>query len=671
MGKTIRLTEEQIRRFFGEGFGRKLIGEGRPPHPMTMDDVAPSKMDAALSKYEDLGQAGHSYANGTDEPGEGEYYHTGFHYIPREGKDLPGWGGSIAKMADFGSANLAEQGTPSNNDLLEIIKSLHAQNTKKESPKLNLIDVLEILHMLKNGKTSTKKIKYGKPGSEKEITEADAFNFLNSINIDFILSNFVTVNAPDYVFWRLKNLTPEEIANIRKTYGRDFRNFGQRCDGCGLSTWKTAVAVNTHDDAHINMEYMGSDASKTNGYTLNEAKRVLVERPIPFQIHHMNENPGDNSPLNLSCLCPNCHALTGSYGKKKTQLDSESFDILASLEDTGTTGSLTDLMSPEEKIRIADSLKRGEFENRSIVNGLMGVTLTEDLDPSDPNLQKHVANFGVKNPVKFVEDFNNIFASVWDEGKEEFLKHNTGKFKDDEDEDDDVQSTGDTTSSSTEKLDGIDVTTKVSITKQGNVYLELYTGKPPFIFSAFKNNNISLTPMYFEDEKRNRRQIATNDIRNRILGAILNSIKEYRNKMSDWESPYTKSEYKDMKPGSQEDRKNVKVSFAEPGGEERNELAQTKKKKSQARQNLAYPEDKVATFVDAYKSGQEKVTNALINGIPPGTSKKYPEGIPGLPRLRQLKELLNQGTPIVDALVQSGISPDIETAQAFVKKKRL
>ena len=28
MGKTIRLTEEQIRRFFGEGFGKRLLGEG-------------------------------------------------------------------------------------------------------------------------------------------------------------------------------------------------------------------------------------------------------------------------------------------------------------------------------------------------------------------------------------------------------------------------------------------------------------------------------------------------------------------------------------------------------------------------------------------------------------------------------------------------------------------
>ena len=680
MGKTIKLTEEQIHRLFGEGFGKKLIGE-RNQKPITMDDVDKYQMADASKRYSDIGQAGHSYANGTNEPGEDDYYHTGFHYVPREGKDLPGWGGAVAKMAGFGQANLANQETPDNNELLKIIKSLHGQNTEQANPRLNLLDVLDILHRLKSGKGSSKKIRYGKLGDEKEITEEDAFNFLNSINIDFILSNFVTVNAPDYVFWRLKNLTPEEIANIRKTYGRDFRNFGQRCDGCGLSTWKTTVALNAHDDAHINMEYMGSDASKTKEYTLSEGKRAYVEKPIPFQIHHMNENPGDNSPLNLSCLCPNCHALTGSYGKKKTELDSESFNILASLEDTGTTGSLTDVMSDEEKTKIVNSLKKGEFDKRSIVNNIMGVNLTDNLNPSDPELQKHISMFGVKNPKKFITDFNKLFNSIWNEGKEKYITFNkisstidskkleeSYVLEDNDDNDDDIEETGNT-STGKHILDGIETTCNVGISNRGNVFLELYIGTPPFIFDAFKNNAISLTPMYFEDEKR--RNIATNDIRNRILGAVLNCVKEYHTKMSDWESPYSKSEYRDLKPTSMADREKIKIAFAEKGGSERNELAHSRKKRAQPRQKLVYSEGDISGFLSAYKDGNQKIMDGKINGIQPGVSTKFPNGLPGMPRLKTLQELLDNGCTVKDALIKSGISPDEETAEAFIKKFRL
>ena len=40
--------------------------------------------------------------------------------------------------------------------------------------------------------------------------------------------------------------------------------------------------------------------------------------PIPLELHHLNGNNKDNRLENLQLLCPNCHALTGSYrGRNK------------------------------------------------------------------------------------------------------------------------------------------------------------------------------------------------------------------------------------------------------------------------------------------------------------------------------------------------------------------
>lgn len=36
---------------------------------------------------------------------------------------------------------------------------------------------------------------------------------------------------------------------------------------------------------------------------------------VPLQIHHKNGKYRDNRYLNLELLCPNCHSLTGNFGK--------------------------------------------------------------------------------------------------------------------------------------------------------------------------------------------------------------------------------------------------------------------------------------------------------------------------------------------------------------------
>lgn len=41
------------------------------------------------------------------------------------------------------------------------------------------------------------------------------------------------------------------------------------------------------------------------------------EEQIPLELHHVDGNSKNNSLDNLELLCPNCHALTENYRKKK------------------------------------------------------------------------------------------------------------------------------------------------------------------------------------------------------------------------------------------------------------------------------------------------------------------------------------------------------------------
>lgn len=38
------------------------------------------------------------------------------------------------------------------------------------------------------------------------------------------------------------------------------------------------------------------------------------ERPIPFELHHINGDGNDNRLQNLRLLCPNCHSQTANWG---------------------------------------------------------------------------------------------------------------------------------------------------------------------------------------------------------------------------------------------------------------------------------------------------------------------------------------------------------------------
>lgn len=276
MGKIIKLSESQMRKLLGDNFVSSVLKEDN------------NSFGSGFGAAQSAGKRPYDV-----KPGEGRAKMTNLGHTVM--------GGEVKNPNTEHPEN--EVGLPeTKNDFINsVIKYIYKEN----GGPVNILDALEIIGKLQ-GKNISSEIR----SKGVEIGD-DVKNFLDMVDISTILSNYLIIDQPDYVYYRLSKLSPEEIARIKKTYNRDFSNWGKKCDGCGLEVWKTNVFTNSGDDAHINLEYMGSAGKSSDGTNLGEMKTYR----IPFQIHHMNEVPTDNSPLNLSCLCPNCHSLTGSYAK--------------------------------------------------------------------------------------------------------------------------------------------------------------------------------------------------------------------------------------------------------------------------------------------------------------------------------------------------------------------
>ena len=54
-----------------------------------------------------------------------------------------------------------------------------------------------------------------------------------------------------------------------------------------------------------------------DGHQCRNCKETMwLGEPIPIQLDHIDGNPGNHDPLNLRLLCPNCHAMTPTWGGK-------------------------------------------------------------------------------------------------------------------------------------------------------------------------------------------------------------------------------------------------------------------------------------------------------------------------------------------------------------------
>lgn len=59
------------------------------------------------------------------------------------------------------------------------------------------------------------------------------------------------------------------------------------------------------------------------------------EKPLKFELHHIDGNHLNNNINNLAILCPNCHCFTENYGGKNQKLnksEKREFDIVNNID---------------------------------------------------------------------------------------------------------------------------------------------------------------------------------------------------------------------------------------------------------------------------------------------------------------------------------------------------
>ena len=172
MGKTIKLTEEQIRRFFGEGFGKRLIGEGA--------DTITNDSPGQATYTGNLNRARFDYTGGKD---------SDLTTAARANKQQLG----NSRMSQYTVNDILKNNKENTGGMVdEIVKQIFAETNQP----VNIIDLLKLLN--------------------NAMTQESIKGLLDSVDIVTILSGFIGLNAPDYVYMRLMNLTPEQLDNIER-----------------------------------------------------------------------------------------------------------------------------------------------------------------------------------------------------------------------------------------------------------------------------------------------------------------------------------------------------------------------------------------------------------------------------------------------------------------------
>ena len=535
MGRIVHLTEEQIRGFFGEGFGKRLIGESgkKGKKPLTPEEEA-EKMNAAIG-YSQTGTSrnqNYKFDSNYNVKSQDDDYdddekpasHTGFHQIERGGtsKDYPGHHGAWIKMHDLGAINADGKGESETDD---YIKRLYELNGNKP---VNIIDAIDILQQVRNGNTI----------NGIQITNDDVKSLLDTLSIQTIFSNYLNLKADKYIYNRLMLLSKEELKTIKDLYGRDFTGWGTKCDACGVSKWKTTVSPFEHDDSHINLEYMGAGGTEKKsgeGFAIreekegeegskNKIKKGFTTYTLPFEIHHMNEVAGDNNPLNLACLCPNCHSLAGSTNKNKRGLNAIEFDFI---KDNAVInpddGSIGGNMNQEQKEKFAEDLKQ---QNLGYYNAQV----------SDEFVDRQAELCGI-DPAELDRASNQIFNLIYNGCKSAFIDANANKLNENATEPDDKQGEGD------EAVDLQNIGRPIPITVAGETKyitigvavkgkwvgakINLANGDNRSDYRALASNMLTVNYIYYGNEQNNE------EFRKSIKLDILNLFKKRYDNL-DW-----------------------------------------------------------------------------------------------------------------------------------------
>ena len=364
MGKTIRLTEDQIRRFFGEGFGKRLIGEGvdTPQSPENVGGRALHQGFLNKSRVE-FGNTGKKNDSNGDENAE----NTKFKQM------------AVASMRGLGKTRFDYNTMYSDKSGNGINEVLNVIFDVRDGDPINILDLLEILHT---------KLPEKKNSAEYTDAENKILSILDGISIDYLLSGFVGIDAPDYVYHRLKNLTLEDVQRIKTKFGKDFRGWGKVCDGCGGKFWSTTVPTASHDEAYTVFDFAATDTSNA-GHFVKESYGFAggnKPRQIAFgdimQIHHINGNPGDNSAYNLACLCPNCHACIDSTGRgRETVFSVDSIMGNANIKNSSLNSRLRGDEIERIENTLVDRINNGYFSDRTVANMILnGGKATEYTD---------------------------------------------------------------------------------------------------------------------------------------------------------------------------------------------------------------------------------------------------------------------------------------------------
>ena len=339
MKKVVKLTEEQIRQLFGEGFGKKLIGEGA--------DTVTNDSPGQATYTGNLNRARFDYTGGKD---------SDLTTAAKANKQQLG----ASRMSQYTLNDILKNSKENTGGMIdEVVKQIFAETNQP----VNIIDLLKLLN--------------------NAMTQESIKGLLDSVDIVTILSGFIGLNAPDYVYMRLMNLTPEQLDNIEKRFGKDFKDWGSKCDGCGAVGWKTTVPVAEHDEAYTTFDFGAtSDADLSqSGYSIKESKTKTAgfkPREISFkdykilEMHHINGDASNNSAYNIACLCPNCHSCIDSTSRGKT-IDFGKDFILNNGEIRGDSilGKMSDREQEYFKKTVVDRVMHGYYSDRTLSTAAM------------------------------------------------------------------------------------------------------------------------------------------------------------------------------------------------------------------------------------------------------------------------------------------------------------